>query len=66
VLDWVLALRSELKIPNTLKDLGVGEDRLDELSAMAAVDPTAGGNPVPLNPANCRSLFVDSIEGRLP
>ncbi len=29
---WVLALRKEIGIPHTLKDLGVGTDRLDELS----------------------------------
>src|SRR3546814_12994 len=39
VMDWVLTLRSELKIPHTLKELGVGTDRLDELSQMAAEDP---------------------------
>ena len=41
------ALRKEIGIPHTLKDIGVGSDRIDELSEMAAVDPTAGGNPVP-------------------
>jgi alcohol dehydrogenase class IV len=65
VLDWVLALRSEIGIPNTLKDIGVGSDRLDELSEMAAVDPTAGGNPVPVGAPELKRMFVASIEGRL-
>jgi alcohol dehydrogenase class IV len=34
VLDWVLALRREIGIPHTLKDIGVGSDRLDLLSEM--------------------------------
>ncbi len=65
VLDWVLALRDELQIPHTLKDLGVGEERLDELSNMAAEDPTAGGNPIPVGAAELRTMFVAAIEGRL-
>ncbi len=66
VMDWVLALREEIKIPHTLKDLGVGDDRLDELSEMAAVDPTAGGNPIPVGVPELRSMFISAIEGRLP
>jgi alcohol dehydrogenase class IV len=65
VLDWVLALRREIGIPNTLKDLGVGMDRLDQLSEMAAVDPTAGGNPIPIGVPELKRMFVASIEGRL-
>lgn len=65
VMDWVLALRKEIGIPNTLADLGVGTDRLDMLSEMAAVDPTAGGNPVPVGVPELRQLFIVSIEGRL-
>ena len=48
VMAWVLALRKEIGIPHTLRDLGVGTDRLDELSVMAAADPSAGGNPIPI------------------
>ncbi len=65
VLDWVLALRREIGIPHTLKELGVGMDRLDELSEMAAVDPTAGGNPIPIGAPELKRMFVASIEGRL-
>ena len=65
VLDWVLALRKEIGIPHTLKDIGVGSDRLDILSEMAAVDPTAGGNPVPVGVPELRRMFVACIEGRL-
>ncbi|WP_119462286.1 iron-containing alcohol dehydrogenase [Rhodospirillaceae bacterium SYSU D60014] len=65
VMDWVLALRKDLGIPHTLKDLGVGNDRLDELSAMAADDPSAGGNPVPIGAPELKQMFVASLEGRL-
>ena len=66
VLDWVVALRARLEIPETLRGLGVDDQRVEQLAEMAAVDPTAGGNPVPLDPAVCRSLLGDCLEGRLP
>jgi alcohol dehydrogenase class IV len=65
VMSWVIALRKEIGIPHTLKDIGVGSDRVDELSEMAAVDPTAGGNPVPAGVPEMKKMFVASIEGRL-
>ncbi len=65
VLDWVLALRKEIGIPHTLKDLGVGTEKLDLLSEMAAVDPTAGGNPIPIGVPELKKMFIDCIEGRL-
>jgi alcohol dehydrogenase class IV len=65
VMSWVIALRKEIGIPHTLKDIGVGSDRIDELSEMAAVDPTAGGNPIPAGVAEMKKMFVASIEGRL-
>jgi alcohol dehydrogenase class IV len=46
LLAWVLELRRAIGIPHTLAELGIGRDRLDLLAEMAAVDPTAGGNPV--------------------
>jgi alcohol dehydrogenase class IV len=65
VMAWVLALRKEIGIPHTLKELGVGIDRIDQLSEMAALDPSAGGNPIPIGVAELKKMFVASIEGKL-
>jgi alcohol dehydrogenase class IV len=65
VLDWVLALRQQIGIPHTLKDLGVTMGAVDQLSEEAAVDPSAGGNPVPIGAPQLKQMFVASIEGRL-
>ena len=65
VLQWVLDLRSEIGIPHTLKDLGVDSQRIDELARMAAVDPTAGGNPIPIGVPELKTMFVAAIEGRM-
>jgi len=58
---YVLELRSELGVPDKLAALGVGTDRIDEMAAMAIVDPTAGGNPVELTLDAAKTLFVECI-----
>lgn len=59
--DYVLSLRAELGIPEKLSALGVGTDRIDEMAAMAIVDPTAGGNPVELTLDSAKALFHETI-----
>ena len=66
VLDLVLDLRRQLGIPHTLAELGVPQDRFSELASMAIVDPTAGGNPVPLDEEAAEQLFIHAFEGTLP
>ena len=65
VLAWVMGLREQLKVPHTLKELGVGDERLDEISEMAAVDPTAPTNPIPVGAPELKSMLVAAIEGRV-
>jgi alcohol dehydrogenase len=64
-LDWVLKLRAELGVPHTLAKLGVDDRRFDIMSEMAPKDPTAGGNPVPLDAATCRDLYEKAYAGRV-
>lgn len=54
----VMDLRAALGIPETLSAMGVTEDRLDELTAMALEDPSCGGNPVAMTAENTRALFA--------
>ncbi len=65
VLDWILELRAQIGIPADLAALGVDEDHIEELAAMAVVDPAAGGNPVPLSRAGLTALFRDAVRGRI-
>jgi alcohol dehydrogenase class IV len=44
----VLRLRLETGVPHTLVGLKVDGGRRDQIADMAIVDPTAGGNPMPL------------------
>jgi alcohol dehydrogenase len=62
-LDWVIALRAELGVPHTLKELGVPTDRFDEIAAMAIKDPTASGNPEPLDLAAANRLLAEAYAG---
>ncbi len=57
--DYVLKLRSELGVPESLSAMGIKADRIDELSAMAIEDPSAGGNPVAMTLENTKVLFND-------
>jgi alcohol dehydrogenase class IV len=65
VLDWVLDLRQQIGIHHTLTELGVTEDRIPELAAMAVNDPTAPTNPVKLTVANLEKLYANAISGAL-
>ena len=64
-LNWVLMLREQLGVPPTLADLGVTEEHAEAIAQMAVDDPTAGGNPVPLDLAGAKRLFNDAMNGRL-
>lgn len=56
-LAFVVALNGELGIPDRLAAIGVANDRIDDMVAMALEDPSAGGNPVTLTAENTRALF---------
>jgi alcohol dehydrogenase len=64
-LERILALREALGVPHTLTGLGVDDAKFDLMSTMAPEDPTAGGNPVPLNKASARKLFEQALKGEL-
>ncbi len=53
----IVALRAELKIPETLTAMGVKAEDLDMLTEMALEDPSCGGNPIAMTRENTRALF---------
>ena len=65
VLDWVLMLREQLDVPPTLAELGVTDAHAERIAEMALADPTAGGNPIPLELTATRRLFLAALNGRL-
>ena len=63
--DFVLHLRADLGVPHTLRDFKVDDKKFDLMSEMAPKDPTAGGNPVPIDKAKCMRLYADAYAGKL-
>ena len=55
--EFVQDFNDSMKIPRKLSEMGVGVDRIDELTAMALKDPSTGGNPVEMTTANTKALF---------
>jgi alcohol dehydrogenase class IV len=64
-LDFVLELRAETGVPHTLAGLNVDGAKADKIVQMAPKDPTAGGNPIPLDKRAARTIFNRALEGRL-
>ena len=65
MMDWVLELRRVIGIPHTLAELGIDDRDADRIAEMAAADPTAGGNPIPVDAPALKGLFLDALTGRL-
>ncbi|MDF3074122.1 MAG: iron-containing alcohol dehydrogenase [Alphaproteobacteria bacterium] len=66
VLDAVLKLRQDIGIPHKLSDLGVKPEHIPRFAPMAAIDLTAGSNPVPVAEKDMVTLYQAAVEGRLP
>jgi alcohol dehydrogenase class IV len=64
-LDWVVSLRRELEIPETLSALGVTEDLVDRMAPMAAADPSSASNPLPCTAENMAALYRRCLGGEL-
>jgi alcohol dehydrogenase class IV len=61
----VLALRSELGIPHSLAEIGVSADKAPIIGSEAAIDPSAGGNPIPVNATQLEHIFRAAVDGKL-
>ena len=62
----IIALRADVGVPHTIAELGIDRAQRGKIIEMAIVDPTAGGNPVPLDAAAAGALFDAAWEGHLP
>ena len=65
-LKWIMDLREELNIPHKLSDVAdVKKEDLDKLSKMALEDPSTTGNPRKLELKDMKTMYINSIEGKL-
>ncbi len=65
LLGFVLDLRSALSIPHNLAEIGMQAGDVDELAAMAEVDPAGAGNPLPIDRGDYANLYRAAFEGTL-
>jgi alcohol dehydrogenase class IV len=56
-LPWIAKLKSDLKIPATLKDAGVSADKIEPLVKVALADGCHLSNPQPVTEADFRAIF---------
>lgn len=64
-LDWVLELRADVGIPDTLAQIGVSEEHAAIFAPQALADPSTGGNPLAMTEDDFRDLYLDCIRGHL-
>jgi alcohol dehydrogenase class IV len=62
---WVLQMRRELGIPHSLADIGVSADTATIIGREAAIDPSAGGNPIPVDAVQLERIFRAAVGGKL-
>jgi len=63
--EAVLDLRKQTGVPHDLGGLGVDGSKVDTIVEMSLVDPTAGGNPVPLTKERSRKIFDAALSGNV-
>src|SRR5450755_4494638 len=61
----VLEMRIELGIPHSLTHIGVSADKASIIGREAAIDPSAGGNPIPVDAAQLEHIFRAAVAGQL-
>jgi alcohol dehydrogenase class IV len=64
-LQWVLALREEVGIPQTLAGIGINAEQEELVGTMAVEDPSADSNPIAFTEKQYSQLFVSAVEGVL-
>jgi alcohol dehydrogenase class IV len=65
VLTWVIEFRRILGIPRNLQKLNVPADRAEDIGRMAALDPSAGGNPLPVDAVSLTAIFRNAVAGQI-
>jgi alcohol dehydrogenase class IV len=62
---WVLELRRTLGIPGSLAEIGVDVGNAAVIGEEAARDPSASGNPIPVDAAALERIFRAAVAGDL-
>jgi alcohol dehydrogenase class IV len=63
VLAWTLGFRKQLGVPNSLAEIGVDVRNAAVIGSEAAIDPSASGNPIPVDAAKLEKIFRAAVAG---
>lgn len=58
---FVDELNASMSVPKTLTELGIENPDIDRIVAGALNDPSTGGNPIEMTPANTRELLLNIV-----
>ncbi len=64
IVDWIIELKKEMEIPETLKDMGVNEGDEIKLAPLAQEDPSTGANPLEMTVEKFQELILNCISGK--
>lgn len=64
IVQWVIDLKKEMEIPETLKDMGVQPGDEVKLAPLAQEDPSTGGNPLEMTEQKFQELIANCISGK--
>jgi alcohol dehydrogenase class IV len=63
IVNWIIELKKEMEIPETLKEMGVKKGDEVKLAPLAQEDPSTGGNPLEMSEGKFQELILNCIEG---
>ncbi len=64
IVDWIIELKKDMEIPETLKDMGVNEGDEIKLAPLAQEDPSTGANPLEMTVEKFQELILNCISGK--
>ena len=64
IVNWIIELKKEMEIPETLKDMGVNEGDEIKLAPLAQEDPSTGANPLEMTVERFQELILNCISGK--
>ena len=64
IVQWIIDLKKEMEIPETLKEMGVQPGDEDKLAPLAQEDPSTGGNPLEMTEVKFQELIANCISGK--
>ena len=64
IVEWIIELKKEMEIPETLKDMGVNEGDEIKLAPLAQEDPSTGANPLEMTVERFQELILNCIAGK--